>query len=391
MSAARWLLKQCSVELDPEALIDGLARELERLGLPLFRMSAWLPTQHPELWGSQLIWQRGEGCRAVKRSLEDFDTPTYRGTPAQALYEGSPAIRCRLDVPREQLRFAILEEIASAGGVDYFIIPVVMPVKMGLRGHIAWLSLSTDRPSGFTDAEIDELTGLQEILALHFQLLAERYAKRSLLEVYLGPNAAERVMAGAFHRGTGTLLRAAIWFCDLRGFTSLSDRVGAREVVEMLDRYFECVAGPIEANGGEILKLIGDAALAIFPLDEKGAGEPCRHALAAAEQALDELARLRDVRPEWPPFAMGVALHVGEVLYGNIGGKSRLDFTVIGPAVNEVCRVESLCKQLGTPLLMTHAFVGSLGAVDTIQLGGHALRGVSDPLELSTLRRFAPT
>jgi adenylate cyclase len=385
MSAVGWLLAQCAVGQSPEALIDGLARELERLGLPLVRVSAWLPTQHPELWGTQLLWRRGYGCRALPRALEVFDTPTYQNTPAQMMLEGGSAFRSRLDVPRDQLRFPMFEEIVSDGGIEYFIMPVA-----GHNRRIAWISLATDRPSGFTDAEIADVTGLQQVLALHFQLIAERYAKRSLLEVYLGHNAAERVMAGAFHRGTGTMLHAAIWFCDLRGFTSLSDRVGARDVVAMLDRYFECVAGPIEANGGEILKLIGDAALAIFPVGEQGAADPCRRALAAAEQALDELTRLRDARPEWPPFAMGVALHLGEVLYGNIGGKSRLDFTVIGPAVNEVCRVESLCKKLGTPLLMTNTFVEALSIADTTHVGDHELRGVSEPLRLSTLGRFAP-
>lgn len=381
---ATWLLEQSQVHHDPGSIIAALSHHLECAGVPLLRMSAWLPTQHPELWGSQVLWKRGQPVEVLKRSWDIYDTPVFQGTPGQAMHDGSEPIHARLDIPRDQLRFPMLAEIATDGGTDYFI----MPVPMGGRFRFAWISFATDRKDGFRDTELAELEALTQPLSLHFQLISERSAKRSLLDVYLGHNASQHVLDGSFRRGTGTMIRAAIWFCDLRGYTELSDQFSAEQLLTMLDRYFECVAEPIEANDGEVLKLIGDAALAIFPIDESGPTAPCRRALTAAEQAIRGLAELCDEHPEWPPLAMGVALHVGDVFYGNIGGKSRLDFTVIGRAVNEVCRVESLCKTLGTPLLMTAIFAEAARAEATVSLGHHSLRGVEAPQELRALRRL---
>jgi adenylate cyclase len=205
---------------------------------------------------------------------------------------------------------------------------------------------------------------------------------RSLLDVYLGHNAARRVLAGAFRRGGGETIRAAIWSCDLRGFTSMADRLPAAEVVATLDRYFETVCAPIAEGGGEVLKLIGDAVLAIFPISPAAGDEAaaCRRALAAAKGAIEGIRRWNEAREE--PIGVGVALHLGEVTYGNIGAQRRLDFTVIGAAVNEVCRVEPLCKELGRSLLVTDAFAAQVACRDLVALGTRALRGVAEPRAL---------
>jgi adenylate cyclase len=195
------------------------------------------------------------------------------------------------------------------------------------------------------------------------------------------------VLGGQFRRGTGTELEAALWFCDLRGFTELSDRLPARAVVGVLDRYFESVATPIEEQGGEILKFIGDAILAVFPIGDEGPGPACHRALAAAEAVLARVEAAS--RTEAEPIALGIALHTGRVMYGNIGGLTRLDFTVIGASVNELCRVEAMCKSLGEPLLMTAAFAAALGDVELRSLGHHALKGVAKPQEILTQARRA--
>lgn len=375
----RWLKEPDIEALDSRGLLDGLARRLTDAGLPLVRVGAWIPTQHPEIWGTQLVWTREQGASVLLRPHETTTTATYRGSPGEAVQVAKQPIRCRLDVPREQLDYPVLAEIAALGATDYVILPVGLP---------KWVAFAIDRPQGFSDEEIRALESLCSVLAVHFQLAAARHATRSLLEVYLGPNAAGHVMSGAFRRGTGTTIRAAIWFCDMRGFTSLSDRLPPSEVVRLLDEYFECVAGAIEDQGGEILKLIGDAALAIFPIHDQSS-DSCGRALAAAEGALERLAQWRAVAGR-PDLRLGIALHVGEVMYGNIGGRHRLDFTVIGAAVNEVCRVESLCKSLGSPLLMTAPFVRSLDRRDVLSLGEHVLKGVSNPQEILTLRSLAP-
>jgi adenylate cyclase len=270
--------------------------------------------------------------------------------------------------------------MAAAGATDYLL----SALDLGTE-HGAWISFASAHPGGFTEHQLGMLTGLTPLLALHVRLVAAHFATRSLLEVYLGGNAARRVLNGEFRRGTGTELDAALWFCDMRGFTSLSDRLPARAVVSVLDRYFEHVATPLEEHGGEILKYIGDATLAVFPIGEDGAGAACRRALAAGEAVLARIGAWAAGEPE--PIAVGVALHTGRVLYGNIGGRARLDFTVIGASVNEVCRVEAMCKTLGEPLLMTAAFASAVGDDDTVSLGHHALRGVAQPQEIHTLRR----
>jgi adenylate cyclase len=302
------------------------------------------------------------------------------GTPAEALHaSGDPLLRCRLDREPDRSRFAMLASQAAAGATDY----VLLTLDRGQR-WAPWISFTTRRAGGFDPAHVALIEAAVPLVALNVRLAAAHFATRSLLEVYLGANASRRVLDGAFRRGTGTELDAALWFCDMRGFTSLSDRLPARAVVELLDQYFEHVAAPIADRGGEILKFIGDAILAVFPIGDDGPADPCRRALAAAQAVLVDLAAWAAHASE--PVSVGVALHVGRVMYGNIGGRERLDFTVIGAAVNEVCRVEAMCKTLGEPLLMTDAFAAALGDDAVVSLGEHALRGVSLPQRLLTVR-----
>ena len=224
-------------------------------------------------------------------------------------------------------------------------------------------------------------------LSLIIELASLRFATRSLLETYLGSNAARHVLAGAFRRGGGERINAVIWTCDLRGFTSLVDRTPIDDVLETLNRFFEVVADPIADQGGEVLKFIGDAVLGIFPCEPGGQEQACTRALSAATTAFASLATVNQALAAAgrAPLHFGVALHVGEVTYGNVGATGRLDFTVIGKAVNEVTRVEALCKRLQRQLLLTADFARASGRDDLISLGRHELRGVSEPAELFTV------
>jgi adenylate cyclase len=376
-----WLLEPDTAALEPPALLDGLVARLDAAGLALQRVSIWIPTKHPELWGNQLTWDRAAGARVLRRSHEVSTTIDYVGTPAEALHQNDSAtLRCRLDREPDRSRFAMLAAMAEGGATDYFL----ASLDPG-EARAAWVSYATTAAGGFDDRQLALLAGLTPLLALHVRLAAVGLATRSLLEVYLGGNASRRVLAGEFRRGTGSELDAALWFCDMRGFTALSDRLSARAVVGLLDQYFEHLATPIEEHGGEILKFIGDAILAVFPIGEAGVAVACRGALAAAEGALARIQTWSAGAPE--RVAVGIALHLGRVMYGNVGGRTRLDFTVIGASVNEVCRVESMCKTLGQPLLLTAAFAGALGDPDIESLGHHSLRGVAQPQELFTRRR----
>lgn len=380
-----WLLDPATSELEPPALLDGLAVRLTVAGLDLHRISIWIPTKHPDLWGHQLMWTPQGGSAVTRRSHEVSQSTDYVGTPAEALHNsGDSTLRCRLDREGDRNRFAMLAKMADAGATDYLLTSAEPRRRYG-----SWVSYATRRSGGFDDDQLAFLQGLTPVLALHIQLLAAHLATRSLLEVYLGSNAARRVIDGEFRRGTGTEIDAALWFCDMRGFTAMSDRLPARAVVGVLDGYFEHVSTPIAEHGGEILKFIGDATLAVFPIGEAGADDACRRALAAA---LDVVTRIDAwSSSEAGPIQLGIALHTGRVFYGNIGGRDRLDFTVIGAAVNEVCRVEALCKPLGEPLLMTSAFVSALGdggdTREVVSLGHHALKGVAQSQEILTTRR----
>lgn len=380
-----WLLDRATGELAPAALLDALVALLAEFDFDLHRASIWIPTKHPELWGHQLIWTPATGAAVVSRLHATSFTSEFIGTPAEALFQsGARTLRRRLADPGARSEFAMLAKMADAGATDYLLIGLDPGRSFG-----SWISFTTRRRGGFDDAQIALLTDATQLLALHVQLLGARFETRSLLEVYLGANAAKRVVDGEFHRGTGAEIDAALWFCDMRGFTELSDRLPARTVVGVLDQYFEHVATPIEEHGGEILKFIGDATLAVFPVGEPGPGDACRRALAAAQSVLERI-------DGWTPSAgdrvrLGVALHTGRAFYGNIGGRERLDFTVIGACVNEVCRVEAMCKTLGEPLLMTASFADALGEnvarADVVSLGQHALKGVAQPQEILTTRR----
>ena len=380
-----WLLDPTTSALEPSALLDGLAVRLAAADLDLHRISIWIPTKHPELWGHQLMWTPQGGPVVTRRSHEVSQSTDYVGTPAEALHNsGNSTLRCRLDREPDRNRFAMLAKMADAGATDY-----LLTSAEPRRRHGSWVSYATRRSGGFDDAQLAFLQLLTPVLALHIQLLAAHFATRSLLEVYLGRNAARRVIDGEFRRGTGTEIDAALWFCDMRGFTAMSDRLPARAVVGVLDRYFEHVATPIEEHGGEILKFIGDATLAVFPIGEVSADDACRRALAAAQAVLTRIDAWSS--SEAGAIELGIALHTGRVFYGNIGGRERLDFTVIGASVNEVCRVEAMCKTLGERLLMTSAFAAALGdsAVtgDVVSLGKHALKGVAQSQEILTMRR----
>jgi adenylate cyclase len=377
-----WMFERTTAELEGTALLDGLASRLGAADFDLHRVSIWIPTKHPELWGHQWIWAPATGAALVQRLHATSFTTEYVGTPAEALYEsGALTMRRRIADPAARGEFPMLTSMAEAGATDYLLVALEPERRFG-----AWISFATRRPGGFDDAQVALLNEATPLLALHIQLLSARFETRSLLDVYLGRNAARRVLDGEFRRGTGADLDAALWFCDMRGFTTMSDRLPARAVVSVLDRYFEHVATPIEAHGGEILKFIGDATLAVFPIGEAGAADACRRALAAA---LDVLARIEGwTTSQAGRIQLGVALHTGRVFYGNIGGRERLDFTVIGSSVNELCRVEAMCKALGEPLLMTAAFAGALAdpSGEVVSLGQHALKGVAQPQEILTTR-----
>jgi adenylate cyclase len=377
VSIQQWLLAAETRQRGLGEVLEGLAGALADAGLRVARVRTSVTTKHPELFSQVVGWRDGrgieyaEGRRDLIQSARLLDSPVYR------VLHGAARVRCRLIGPDADLSFPITQELAAEGLTDYVVFALVFGT-----GDRTFLSFASAAPDGFSDADLALLAALVPALSVRVEVDATRHAMSSLLHVYLGGNAAAHVLAGAFVRGSGQPIPAAVWFCDMAGFTELADHRPAAEVVAILDAFFEAVAGPIAPRGGEVLKFIGDAVLAIFPVGEAGCADACRRALAAAQDALAGV-RALSAREGMPPLGLGIALHLGEVLYGNIGARDRLDFTVIGAVVNEVCRVEPLCRSLG-PILLTAEFAAASG-VPVVRCGTHRLKGVSAPREV-----FAP-
>jgi adenylate cyclase len=351
----------------------GLAERIVAAGVPVFRCSASIPTLHPELSVLNVTWVEGQDVQSAERETTLLATPFYLDSPPARIHAGEDEVRCPLAGPEADLRFGVCRDVQALGGTDYLALAV--PFRDGRRTFVTW---ATRRPGGFRDEDLAVLRAVVPVLSLRMELASADLSLRSLLEVYLGHNAARRVLAGAFRRGGGETIRAALWTCDLRGFTTMADARPASEVVATLDRYFETVCAPIAAGGGEVLKFVGDAVLAIFPCDGDDSCA-CRRALEAAKSAIDGVRRYNAERPADPPIQVGIGLHVGDVTYGNIGAQRRLDFTVIGAAVNEVCRIEPLCKDLGRALLVSGDVASCMPDAGLLPLGTRALRGVAEP------------
>lgn len=397
--AAQWLVHHEGKVSPVSELLEGFCRQLLDEGLPLFRVTTGLPSMHPLTLTRAFAWQRGKGVTMAERGHDVVQTDEYLKSPIAVIHEGAAAIRRRIELPETPMDFGILPELKAAGVTDYLVLPMRFTQGPGMGRadgqNVSFMSFATDRKGGFRPDELDYLMELMPLIALRMELEASRRMTRDLLITYLGQSAAERVLSGDLRRGRGYEVEAAIWLSDLRGFTQFSDRNETVEVVATLDRYFDAMAGPIQAHGGEVLKFIGDGVLAIFRVEEGNTLEAaCRRALTAAENAFAGLHELNQGRAiaGVAPLKVGLGLHVGKVVYGNIGARDRLDFTVIGRAVNEVARLEAQTKAVDRPLLASAAFAQAINSdaaapyhLDSI--GFHALRGVREPQELFTMPR----
>ncbi|MFT5134155.1 MAG: adenylate cyclase [Gammaproteobacteria bacterium] len=379
-----WLSKYDPADQAPDELLCRFINGINQLGINVYRSGMWFPTAHPELWGTYIAWTLREGAKIFRPNYDTQSTSTFLNSPGEAVYTQRKALRWRL-YTEESLPFPMLEDIKKEGGTDYLIVPFLTDHA----DEVPWISFVTKRAEGFSKLEINTLKEFCEPLSWKARVTMAEIANKSLLTVYLGENAAQRVIDGAFKRGTGEQINAIIWFCDLRGFTNLGDTYSSEELVEILDQYFECIAGPIEDAGGEILKFIGDAILAIFPLTESPK-EACENALVAAEQSLSSLAAWsqQPIAEARPRLEAGIALHIGNVFFGNIGGRSRLDFTVIGSAVNEASSLESHCKN-SYPLLVTKEFQQHHGENKLTSIGKKELKGINKEREIFTLTTMA--
>jgi adenylate cyclase len=374
-----WLTNDARDERFIDNIFAELCVRLQRAGIPVKRASLNVLTHHPQWLGARIMW--ADGMRDAELARIDYDVreqSEYIGSPANEIREGAIEVRENLERdPSLGRKHAVYGEMRAEGLTDYVAWPLYH--TLGKR-HI--VTFATDRPGGFDDAHIAGLLKLLPVLALVSEIRIKNRLARTLLETYVGPHAGELILAGATRRGSGTTVRAAIMICDLRDFTRISDNSPRDDVIDLLNDYFDAMSEPIARHGGEILKFMGDGLLAIFPLSEPSACANLLHAVAEAGQAMVALNE-KNSDTDRAPLNYGVGVHVGDVMYGNIGSRTRLDFTVIGPAVNMASRLETLTKQLGRKVLLSREFADFVESDFALErVGEYPVRGFNDPIEL---------
>lgn len=377
-----WLLTDALGEEDVLLFFEQLCWRLVAAGLPLDRASLHVGTLHPQLFGFGWNWNRVDGlCDEVRVAEAALANDAYRRNPLFQVIETGEAFRGRTGDAAQ--RFPLMAELSRQGYVDY----AAIPLRTGGAYHNA-ATVATKRAGGFSESQFGDLTRLLRLAALHVERhIAVRIAA-NVLDTYLGAAAGGRVLRGSIKRGSGESIRAIIWASDLRGFTDLADRLDGPDMIALLNGYFECLAGAVLAHDGEVLKFIGDGLLAVFPYsafpDERAAAAAALGAAQAASKAIQRLNEdpqaFADV-PGWRPLLTGIALHDGEVFFGNVGAPERLDFTVIGRAVNAASRVEALSKSVGRSIVVTEPVMRLLDR-PLEPLGEHELRGLAAPISI---------
>ena len=367
---ADWLIDGARSAPQPHQVVAQLCERLLAGGIPLWRVAVFVRTLHPNVMGRRFVWRPGAEVEVTEAPFELLETAEFRDSTPARIYATGKAIRRRLADPDCPIDFPILGELREVGVTDYVASPLVFT-----DGVIHVVTCTTREPGGFTDEQIAGIEAIMTPLARVAEVRTLRRTASMLLDTYVGHDAGERILAGHIRRGDIEEIHAAIWLSDMRGFTALADTLPAPVLIDLLNRYFDCQVPVILEHGAEVLKFMGDGLLAIFTIAGNET-EVCERALAAARRAQANVAALSDAA--MPGLGFGLALHVGDVLYGNIGSGNRLDFTCIGPAVNCAARIEKLTSQLGREILASGEFARHCAGEFT-PLGEFRLAGFSAP------------
>ena len=375
-----WLVDGARTARQPQDVLAELCERLLACGLPLHRVAVFVTTLHPDVMGRRFLWRRGEGVVVTEAEYGMVETDTYRRSPVPVVFERAETIRRRLADPTCPNDYEILDEMRAEGVTDYLIQP--LPFTNGEVHAVSW---TTTQPGSFADGHIAALEAIRRPFARLAEVYALRRIATTLLSTYVSRGAGERILQGRIRRGDIERIHAVILHSDLRDFTAQSDQLPGEAVIGLLNSYFDCLVPALDAHGGEVLKFVGDGLLGIFPVAHDRASA-CRSALTAAAEVRAALAQANAGRAASgePQLRYGLALHLGEVLYGNIGSAGRLDFTAIGPAVNLTARLETLARDLGRDLVASVAFARHCPEA-LLSLGTFQLRGFQAPQEV-----FAP-
>ncbi len=396
-SISAWLVNEGLRGATQTALLQGFCERLVAAGIPLQRAHATQRALHPVIGAVGFDWHRDEGqaTRADYLRLSGQQERWLASPFYHMLQKGLPELRERLLDGKEPSRFPVLEEFRAQGATDYLAATVFFGQEAtgpGIdpddppEGMIT--SWTSDAPKGFSDGNLGAMRELLPVLGLALKSASSHRTAKDLLAVYLGRDAGERVLSGDIQRGSLDTIRAVIWYFDLQGFTKLTESTPGDQMIALLNDYFGAVVGAVEAYGGDVLKFMGDGLLAIFKFaDDDSAG--CSRAIAAADELLGTVAKINERRAAEGLVltSFSLALHLGDVLYGNIGAEDRLDFTVIGPAVNMTARIQAMCRPLEQDLIMSSAVAESAPREHKriVSIGRYVLRGIPEPQELYTL------
>lgn len=389
-----WIVQEGIYGTHYDTLLEAVCLRLVDAGIPLLRVNFSMRAYHPEVGGFAYRWKRETGMEHFQyaRTLAPEDTG-WDKSPLKALIESDELeLRHRLDPNAEEQPFPMFLELIDQGATDYFAVQVLFR-----RGKKHWLidernapagmmiSWTCDRPGGFTEHDLNEIRFLLPKMALAMKSNSHFEMAQELLSTYLSRDAASRVLSGDIGRGSVETLPAVILLFDLAGFTKLSETLEGEEVIEMLNGYFGSVVEEIETRGGIVLKFMGDGLLAVFT----GGDDPAHTALETVKAIREAMTRVNIEREGegLPATGCTMGLHSGDVLYGNIGGTNRLDFTVIGSAVNATARMQSMCSMVDQPIVVSDEVARPMldAFPELVSLGQYRLRGVARRVELFTL------
>jgi adenylate cyclase len=378
----QWITRSGPRYRSSPRFVEALAEKMNEEGLPIDRITTGINLLHPLVFSSSCLWTKEQGV-GEKLYPNVADTMRlYQNSPLPRVWGAGETVRCRIGPTAEPGEYPILADLRADGYTDYVVLP--LPFSDGTNKAIAF---ATRRPDGFLPADLESLEALLPTVALVMENETLLRTARTLMETYVGESTGSRVLEGSIMRGTQETIAAIVWLCDLRGFTALTESLPGPTLIALLNDYFGAMCEAVSGKGGEVLKFIGDALLAIFPLAGRDARSTASDALAAAGAAQSRIVELNTAREAAgdPHISYGLALHEGEVLYGNIGGETRLDFTVIGPAVNIAARLQGLCAPLRRRVLVSDAFAALVDPSLLIDLGEHSLKGIARPQHVFAL------
>ncbi|MEM7301614.1 MAG: DUF427 domain-containing protein [Pseudomonadota bacterium] len=381
---ADWILREAAYCKDRAELVGLLGRKFVGEGIALQRLTVTIWSLHPEIAGLNMIWLRDEDTvRASEPDHSLFSNPAYINSPLRHVTDGLGGVRQPLNEDKTEFDFPIMADLKAKGATDYVAMPLIFS-----DGQINIMTLTSDHPDGFTTANLGLIFECSSVISRYLEVMTLRKNTEVLLETYLGQRTGRKVLNGAIRRGEGEDIKSVVLFSDLRNSTTLAETLPQADYLDLINDYFDTISDAITAHGGEVLKFIGDAVLAVFPIsDEPGDQEnKAREALKTARLATQSVQERANARLEEgrPAFEAGIALHVGDVAYGNVGARDRLDFTVVGPAVNLASRIEGLTKETGHKVLASGAFRQALGAgeIGLTSAGSHAFKGITGEHEI---------